>query len=167
MAMGFNFKEHYEKNKDEINAKRRRKYHDDPEYYKRVRSNAKESYNRTIKRMQPIDRQTIVDGTGEKYWSIGRVSRLIGRTIITIRRHHVDGVIPLPIYYDSRGWRLYSTRQVSLLRKVFHKLDDEKDLTVQSLSDVSKFLATCWEDKDGEDEGKTKDDRSSRRSRNR
>jgi hypothetical protein len=162
--MGWVFKEFWDKNKDEKNAERRRKYNSDPEYHKRVRKKAKESYNRRIKKMKPTDRQTIVDNSGKKYWSIGRLSRIINRTIIVIRRYHMDGVIPLPTFYDTRGWRLYSTHQVSMMRKAFKQLDEG---SMKSLSELTKFLTENWEEPDAKEEGDKETKRGDRRASNR
>ena len=148
------FKDYWERKKDERNQIRRDKYNSDPEYHAAVRATAKQNYKRYKRRMSPIDRRTLLSVDGTRYWSIGRIARLISRNITTIRLYHKKGVIPEPRTFDSRGWRLYSTQQAILLRQLFRRLDDESDTGVKSLADLSAIIYPRWEAADGEEKGK-------------
>lgn len=143
-------KEHYEQNKDEISKKRRERYKTDPVYRQKRQSKALKYYDTRVKRSIPIDRRTILTEDGTRLMSIGRVARLIGRTIDSIRHYHKDGIIPEPLFFDSRGWRLYTPKQAMLLRGAFRRLDDEEDWRVRTLKDVSRLVTAEWGKTDGE-----------------
>lgn len=141
----FSYKDWYRRNRHSLNERRREKYNTNPAYRARIRRQAQESY--AAKRNPvPVDRRTIVDKTGRKYWSIGRIARLINRKVLTVRQYHKTGVLPQPTYFDSRGWRLYTPSQAALLRMVFRRLDDPNDTTVQSLADVTDLVIERWDE---------------------
>jgi hypothetical protein len=54
------------------------------------------------------------------------------------------GVIPQPLFFDRRGWRLYSVDQVMLLRRVFRRLENPEDQEVRNLMHVRNLLQTEW-----------------------
>ncbi len=101
-------------------------------------------YRTVVRRERPIDRRTIVTEDGARFVSIGRVSRMIGRETASIRRYHRMGVIPQPLFFDRRGWRLYSVDQVMLLRRVFRRLENPEDQEVRNLMHVRNLLQTEW-----------------------
>lgn len=150
--MVWDFEKYWRENKEKINKERRDKYHANPEHRTELREKAKRNYEKTRRRMVPIDRRTVVSEDGKRYWSIGRIARLIGRNITTIRRYHKDGIIPEPKYFDKRGWRLFDTNQANIMRQAFRRLDDEDDKSVTSLKDVTALLIPLWDDGDKKSE---------------
>lgn len=145
------FKDWWALNKEAQNAKRREKYRTDPQTRQRARSSALRRYRTTQRRETQIDRRTVVTEDGTRYISIGRMSRLIGRTVMSIRRYHRMGIIPDPLYCDARGWRLYTITQAALLRRVFRRFEDRNDLGVKNLRDVARLVGAEWGDEGGTD----------------
>jgi len=138
------FTDWYDRNKEELNAKRRKKYAENAQFRKKTQDKARESYRKNRRVTNPADRRTVVDESGERYFSIGRVARLIGRQPESVRKLHRMGVLPDPVYYDSRGWRLYNRAQALLIRQVFRRLEDKADTDVKSLADVREVLHAEW-----------------------
>jgi hypothetical protein len=150
--MGWTYKKWYTENKERLLSERKEKYHSDPEYRRRRIREASESYYRRRQEPKEIaDRRLIQTTSGGEFFSIGKVSDLIGKKIQTIREYHRNGVIPQPQYSNTRGWRLYSRRQAELLMRVFSAFDDKDDDSVTSLSHVSVLVRKEW--KDGKEEG--------------
>ena len=142
--MAKDFKDWWRRNKDRINAARRAKYRADPRYREKKKEEFRDYYQGTRQAVTPVDRRTVVSGTGRMFVTIGRVARIINRRTNSIRRYHVQGVIPEPRYYDARGWRLYTPSQAELMRNVFSRMDDPNDNTITTLGDVRRALRAGW-----------------------
>lgn len=140
--MAWDYKEWYADNKVEFNRKRRERYRKRADIRRDARKRALTYYHSHKKRMEPVDRYRIRSADGSNFVTIGRVSREIGRSINRIRVYHKNGVIPTPLFYDSRGWRLYSSMQLSILSIAFGEVEDKQ----WSLDDASKYLAENWEE---------------------
>jgi len=141
----WSFKEWYRKNKAEFNRNRRAKYRENPNVREKAQRSALTTYRARRRRMVQVDRRTIVDANGQRFFSVGRIAKLIGRQIETVRYYHRLGIIPDPTYFDSRGWRLYTRGQAILVRRAFVRLADENDSEVTSLDDVRRILSEEWE----------------------
>jgi hypothetical protein len=139
------FKEWWDKNKERLNKERREKYHSDPEFRQLAKEKSRRNYRIVRRRDNPVDRYAIRDANGNRYWTIGRIARIINRPIPTIRSYHIAGVLPEPTVVDSRKWRLYTSAQAALLRQAFKALDDPTDSTMQALADITAFVTPRWE----------------------
>lgn len=144
MAKNFDYKTWWAKEKEARNADRRAKYRQNPLYREQKKEEFREYYRGTRVDTQPVDRRTIISGSGRLFVTIGRVSRMIGRESNSIRRYHKQGVIPEPRFYDARGWRLYTSAQTRLLVEAFRRLDNPDDTTVRTLGDVRRMLEAGW-----------------------
>jgi DNA-binding transcriptional MerR regulator len=160
--MGWTYKKWYQENRKQLLHDRRRRYHTDPAYRKRRIKEASESYYRRRSRDGlPADRRLIRTSSGGEFYSIGRLAEEINRSVQTIREYHSNDVIPTPLYFDSRGWRLYSDRQIVLLRDVFYRFDKQE---LRSLAEVASVLRREW--KDGENQGGRRNRRADQRHQN-
>jgi hypothetical protein len=65
----------------------------------------------------------------------------IGRKVQTVRGYVRDGIVPEALFFDKRGWRLYSAQQCTLAKTVFAKFD-RGDL--RSLQEVGRVLKKYW-----------------------
>jgi hypothetical protein len=92
----------------------------------------------------PVDglpsREYLVDGTPTKFYTIGALSRALGRSPVTIRSWESKGWLPAATFRSpaprsqqipgkpSRGSRLYSRQQVDFLVEAFYhfRLDSVK-----------------------------------------
>lgn len=144
MVKRFDFKSWWSLHGADVNAKRRAAYRQDPQYRDDKKKEFREHYRRARRNMTPVDRRTVVSGSGRLYLTIGRVARIIRRDANSIRRYHKMGVIPEPRFYDSRGWRLYTPSQADFMRRVFERLDNPENTSVRSLTDVRRLLDRRW-----------------------
>jgi len=136
------FKEWYEDNRERLSVKRKAKYRNDPEYRRKALERARRYYKLKRKKMVPADRRLVVAPDGSRYLTIGKLSKLINRSIQTIRAYHRQGVIPNVRHTDGRGWRLYTPGQAALLRKVFRAFDEGK---LGSLEQVKRVVHKYWD----------------------
>ncbi len=138
----FSYGRWYAENKERLSAVRRRRYRQDPEYKKRVRARAQATYLARRNARGVNDRRDIVTVDGERLLSIGKLCKLCKRNPQTIRNYHRDGVFPDPQFFDTRGWRLYTPHQVSLIRSVLRRFDQGE---LKSLEEVSFIVKDGWE----------------------
>lgn len=150
--MTWSYKEWYRQNKEKVNAKRRKKYDEDAAFREKTQTRALEGYHAKRKTMAPTDRRTVVDEQGERFFSIGRIARLIGRQIESVRKYHRMGILPDPTYFDARGWRLYTRQQALLIRQVFRRFQEQTDVEVRTLADVRRVLHERWAEVSKEDD---------------
>lgn len=122
-----------------LNAQRKAKYHNDPEYRDKVLAVNQESRSRRKKtakeqrqaenravRMKPREKKfktvdAVVDGVTAKLFTIGALAKALGCSIQAIRLWERQGVIPpTPLRSDKgeRGDRLYTEEMVEKLRSI-------------------------------------------------
>ena len=123
--MTFDFKSYYEKNKEKILAERRERYATDKKYREEAKRRSREYEERTHVSSDPT---IIHDKEGREYYTISHVSKAIGKDVTTVRQYHVDGVIPLPTAFNTRGWRLYTFKQLRLLKIMFDRHEDNETI---------------------------------------
>jgi len=141
--MAWTFKDYYRKNRRSLLAKKRRKYRTNRSYRESVRKQARRRYYTKVKSRQSSDRTVVSSKDGRQFISIGKVSKIIGRTPCTIRQYHRSGVLPKPLYFDRRGWRLYTKGQVLLLKKAFQAFDEGK---LGSLTELGELVLKKWKE---------------------
>lgn len=144
----WDYKDWYKENKKKLSKKRKRRYRDDRQYREECKKRARGYYNSNKKMMQPKDRFRIRSADNKIYFTIGRVASMINRTIGRIREYHKSGMIPQPLYFDRRGWRLYTMKQVTLMQDAFEGVDRGG----WSWEALKKYLEDNWEDGDGEED---------------
>lgn len=127
--MAFDFKNYYDKNKEEINEKRREKYSQDKAYRESMKAQAREYWH---KNHVPSDPTTIKDASGKQFFSISHLSDAINRKVNTIQQYYARGVLPEPTHFNNRGWRLYTVKQLNLLASLFAEVDNG-DLSIQEV----------------------------------
>jgi hypothetical protein len=137
---GFVYKTYYEQHKEEINRRRREKYNLNPERRQTVLDQNKDYYRRV--RRKPGASRTVVHSSTGNFFSMSVVATRINRKPATIREYHRQGVLPEPLHYDTRGWRLYTKAQVLLLIKAFADYDAKK----LTKAELTQTLAKGWLD---------------------
>ena len=138
---GFNYASYYGKNKEDINRRRRERYRANPELRKRVKKRNEKYYEEN--KTERSDRRIVKSKKGV-FFSMGVFSKSINRKPQTVREYHRDGVIPDPLHFDTRGWRLYTRSQTLLAKQLFEKYD-QKEIPKEELIIL---LREGW--KDGE-----------------
>lgn len=139
--MTWSFREYYRKNRAKIATKRRSRYRTDPNYRRTIRLRSHLIYHKKRQGVPPKDRQVML-AEGERLITIGKLAQLIGRDITVIRKYHRDGIIPDPTHFDSRGWRLYTRAEVSVIQLVF-RMKDQKSIK-GGLKTVKEEIAKRW-----------------------
>lgn len=134
------FRDWYERNRKELNRKRRLRYHTDPEYRDKQITRAREDYEEKSTNRVKSDRR-VFKSKGAKLISIGRLADALGRKVMTVRKYHTMGVIPQPTHFDSRGWRLYTADQYRAIIAAFDRFDRG---IIPSLSKVKEELEESW-----------------------
>lgn len=138
--VSFSQKEYYQKNKERLSIRRKRKYKNDLSYREGIRRKSR-NYSR-MRRERSSGKKGVVSSSKGTFITIGRLSKIIGKGISTIRAYHRKGILPNPIYFDTRGWRLYTLNQAILLRKAFKSFDQG---TI-GLRGILLFVEKEWND---------------------
>jgi len=148
-------KNYYEKNKNELSAKRKAAYRADPERrakaqlrQARVRREAKE---RRSDAGEELIYRTI-DGVKVQVFRIGAVAKKIGKSVETIRKWESTGIIPLPLPVDrdvSATHRYYTQHQVDLLAKLSAEADKYRyargtSIRRDTVNKMSQYIAENW-----------------------
>jgi DNA-binding transcriptional MerR regulator len=134
-AGSWTFKEWYERNKPEFNARRRERYTTDPEYRKRVlEMNRKNREKRQkVVSKEDRDRKAAIKFSPAPSWkefegadgvtmvTIGALAKLLNRSAQSIRLWEKHNVIPATTHRNSRGDRLYSPEQVMEIKAIIKK----------------------------------------------
>lgn len=145
----------YDRNKCDLNEDKRKRYLKDPAYKDKVKAAAAMRYERQKKKRIPVDRQVVLAGEGQFFFTIGKLAKHLGKSVHTIRFYHHplyrkdgtmarDRVIPEPTHADGRGWRLYTPAQVGLLKRVFTDFESGK---IKSLIEVGEMIKVLWDGK--------------------
>lgn len=127
------FKKWYDEHSDGLNAQRREKYKNDPEYRKRVkewnrrarekrteeRAEQRRAERRAVKMKASSSWKTIdveVDGVKRRMFTIGALAKALGRGVSTVRVWERMKVLPETPYRSDKGDRLYSVEMVEEIR---------------------------------------------------
>lgn len=117
-----NFKQWYAKNKDELNAARKERYHSDPEYRQKIIERQKIARHKKPRPVTPIERRSFreIDGKKTQVFRIGAVCEYAGCSERTLRGWEQDGLIPPPTIPGRH--RVYTEHQALLLRGFARRL---------------------------------------------
>ena len=115
---------YYEKNKDKIAERRKKKYWSDPSYRNTVRSSSRERYQETAKSKDARIGYTVKRADGQELYTITYAAQVANRKEETLRSWEKAGDVPKTTYTDSRGWRLYTAHQIEILSIAFKKYDE-------------------------------------------
>ena len=133
----WSFKDYYERNRKRLLKLKRERYAKDPAYRRAVKRRSQKRY-RLLRKLNPPEERGVVRGErGEKYVTIGKLSKVVGRSITAIRSYHIRGVIPSPKYFTEQGWRLYSEKEVKVFGSAFAALDQGR---LRNLKEVAKYI---------------------------
>ena len=127
---------YYERNREKLLAKKRKKYNQDPAYAERQRQRSKD--NSTKKRTIAKEErgEDHVDGrrnrkTGPTWWKLGGVpvrmygigllAQKLGRQTKTLQRWERNDVLPKAMFRDTCNRRMYTDDQVKALVGAFNK----------------------------------------------
>jgi hypothetical protein len=119
------YEEWYEKNKDELAARRKERYESDPEYRQRVlgASAAYRERQRSISRVRvPRHQKPRLFRLGDQMvplFSIGAFAGYVNRAIQSINHWEKNGLLPrTPYRVGKRGFRYYSAGMMEVVRQV-------------------------------------------------
>ena len=137
-------KKYYKDNKQTISELRKIKYHTDKEYRERVKAKARRNYRKKLKPKDPDSKigYTVKVIDGISLYSMKYALNIIKKSRDFLLSWESTGHIPKSTYTDSRGWRLYTEYQITLLEMAIGKYDDR----VWNKEQVREFLTTNWEE---------------------
>ena len=135
-------KKYYEDNKTIISELRKIKYWTDLEYRERVKAKARRYYRKKLKSNDPDKKlgYTVKVVDGLSLYSMKYALAIIKKSRDFLLSWESTGHIPKSIYTDSRGWRLYTEYQITLLDMAVEKYD-ERDWNKEQ---VRAFLFANW-----------------------
>lgn len=135
-------KNYYEENKETISELRKIKYHTDTEYRERVKKKAREYHRNKLKPRDPDDKigYTVKVVDGVSLYSMKYALAIMNKSRDFLIAWESTGHIPKSTYTDSRGWRLYTEYQITLLSMAIDKYDEKK----WNKEQVRSFLTTNW-----------------------
>ena len=135
-------KDYYDKNKDTISELRKIKYHTDREHRERIKSKARQSYRKRLKPLDPDNKigYTVKVVDGLSLYSMKYALAIMKRSRDFLLTWESSGRIPKSTYTDSRGWRLYSEYQITLLAMAIEKYDEKE----WNKEQVRAFLHANW-----------------------
>ena len=117
------FREWYEKNREDVLNRRRKRYREDPEYAERCRQNAR-ARKRTGKPASSKERRPVAFQYGGKVvsgWTVSHLAKRVGRSVPTIRNWVNSGAMPESPIRTDVGHRLYTDGMILVIRKAVSK----------------------------------------------
>lgn len=118
------FREWYEKNREEVLNKRRKRYREDPEYAERCRQNARGRKRTGGKTGPSKERRPVSFSYGGKVvsgWTVSHLAKRVGRSVPTIRNWVNAGSMPESPIRTDVGHRLYTDGMILVVRKAVNK----------------------------------------------
>ncbi len=140
---------YYERNKDAILRKRKKRYRKDKDYRERLRESARDGYARRREESGkevyqfgvPVRGSSIVQKDGQFYYSAAYAAKRAGVSQQTIRRWEKESVIPSPVKEEGgRGWRWFTPYQVVLLKR----LKDYYRMTRKEKTAAALYVRQRW-----------------------
>jgi hypothetical protein len=121
------FGEWYEKNKEDVAERRKKKYEDDPEYREKVlqrssdyRERQREVSQVRVPRHQRPRMFSVEESDAEvPLYSIGAFAAYINRSVQSINHWEGNGLLPrTPYRVGKRGFRYYSAEMMEVVRRI-------------------------------------------------
>lgn len=137
-------REYYKKKRMKLKKQRYDKYHQDPNYRKKVIKKSRIYYNKYRKSLSPSEGYTVKKYKGTELFTIKYLAEVLQYSEASIRKYESLGVIPKSTHTDRRGWRFYTGDQIELCIKAF----GEKRANRWTNEETSKFLHNFWEVED-------------------
>ena len=134
---------YYEKHRDEINERRRKKYWDFADHREQVKADALARYHAKRVGIDKNANYTIKNVDGVPLFSIQYVARITGKSQETLRDWEKKGIMPQSVYTDSRGWRFYTSSQVESIGTAVKNYSEK----MWGIEQVRIFLHTHWDEK--------------------
>ena len=133
---------YYEENKQTISELRKIKYHTDREYREKLKAKSRKNYRQKLKASDPDNKlgYTVKVVDGLSLYSMKYALAIINKSRDFLISWESTGHIPKSTYTDSRGWRLYTEYQITLLDMAIEKYDEKE----WNKEQVRSFLITNW-----------------------
>lgn len=123
------FGQYYEEHRDDINSKRKQRYHEDGEYRDRVLKASRNYRDRNrvsprvrMPRFQTPLIRTAGDGGELILFSVGAFASHLSRSVQSINhwegKPEKPGVLPKTPYRDDRGFRYYTPAMMAVVKEV-------------------------------------------------
>lgn len=133
-------KEYYERRKEHISQYRKKRYYSSATVREKARARARAYYYKHHRSPNKRVGYTVKNVDGLQLFTIDYAAQVIGKSQDLIRNWEKRGLIPASLYTDSRGWRLYTARQIKALEEAFKK----KETGEFSEEDIKEYLELNW-----------------------
>lgn len=145
-----NFQAWYDKNRDALSEKRKKRYAEDSDYREKVKSAARKRWqdqrkargggeSRTRGGNRP--RNFRVGNQDVVVYGVSEYAYRIGRDVQTISAWEEREIVPTPTVVDEHGRRWYSERHMDLVAAVVAKFDDKGG---RKLLELKKKIWDAW-----------------------
>lgn len=138
-------KAYWRANRLRLLKERAERYRNDPKYRDAIKSRARAQVAMDrVTRVTKIVR-VLHDGTHEPVFSISDVSDAINRKLAVVYAWKKNKIIPPPLYQNGRGKGLYAESQVSFMRDLVQRIDNDEVRIIYPV--MGKILQRVWGDK--------------------
>jgi len=134
-------REYYLRKKHYISQYRKKRYHSSPTIREKAKARSRSYYHKYRRSPNKRIGYTVKNVDGLQLYTIDYVAQVVGKSQDFIRHMEKRGVIPKSLYTDSRGWRLYTARQIEAIQIAFNK----KEAGEIDLDGVAEYLKINWE----------------------
>lgn len=123
---------YYDKNKGDVNKKRRERYKTDPEYRARVLQQQNEAYLRRREkapkyvRKPRVVKQMCVNGTTQNMYTVSQFAKAIRYSKNAVLKWELHGIIPIAMFKSKGGARLYTQAQVDNVNRLLKPYRNRK-----------------------------------------
>lgn len=124
---------YYQKNKEKIQERRRDRYARS-EAVRNFHKEANDKWRAKVRKTKGKVNRTVLQGeNGEQLFSARYASAAFGYSARMFRLLCERGIIPKATFRDKRGWRLYTAKQVALLKRAKFYYEGADPWQVQSI----------------------------------
>jgi hypothetical protein len=145
----------HQENRDALNARRKLRYHSDPEYRERVRTAAREQSRlrprvlvpRVKTQVHPLLVTMVVDGRRQEVLVFHRqaAAEAIGISVERFKLWLRQKFVPRPMYRNpSSGFGMYTRDQIALLQETAHEVVQGQPPTRRTTHAFAALLQARW-----------------------
>jgi hypothetical protein len=140
------FKKWYEENKEQIAAKRRRRYRNDPKYRRKCIEQARKNREKTQPEKYPtLDPSRVLIG-GKVYFTVRGLAHVLEKSRNSVYYWIRSGFLPPPQSVDGSNTRYYTAAQVVMIREGLREHLDKKRLSPSDIQSFKAYISERWED---------------------
>ncbi len=131
----WDYSEYYDRNRNDINRKRRERYAKDQAYRDKVVKSAVEAKS---KKVEERGGKVVREYEGQEVlgYRIGTAAQMLGKSVPTLRFWESEGLIPKPIFEGFQ--RVYTVFQVTLMQNLVLRLNEAEEKGLEEVRKVKE-----------------------------